>query len=60
VAIPPRPEFLGGGVELAKLGGPVSEIEILLTETQVEAWILQHAPRRDRQISGDDCHESFA
>jgi hypothetical protein len=46
VAIPPRPEFLRGGLQLARLGGPLREIEILLNETQIEDWLVRHAPRR--------------
>jgi hypothetical protein len=44
VAIPPRPEMLRGGLQLAKLGGPTRDLEVLITEAQVEAWLIRHAP----------------
>jgi hypothetical protein len=47
VAIPLRPDMLRGGLHLAKLAGPLRNIEILLSETQVEAWLTRHAPRRE-------------
>ena len=46
VAIPPRPEVLRRGLQLAELAGPRREIEILLNEAQVNAWLTRHAPRR--------------
>jgi hypothetical protein len=46
VAIPPRPEFLRGGLELTRLGGPLRQIEILLNETQIEAWLARHTRGR--------------
>jgi hypothetical protein len=46
VAIPRRPEMLRGGLQLAKLSGPLRDLEILLTEAQVDAWLARHAPRR--------------
>jgi hypothetical protein len=47
VAIPPRPEMLRWGLQLAKLSGPLRDIEILLNDAQVEAWLTRHAPRRE-------------
>jgi hypothetical protein len=46
VAIPPRPEILRGGLQLAELSGPRRDVEILLNEEQLEAWLARHAPRR--------------
>jgi hypothetical protein len=46
VVIPLRPELLRGGLPLAQLGGPRRDIEILLTEAQVEDWLTRNAPRR--------------
>jgi hypothetical protein len=46
VAIPPRPDSLRGGLELADRSGPQRDIEILLNVAQVDAWIARHAPRR--------------
>jgi hypothetical protein len=46
VAIPPRPEMFRSGLQLAKLSGPRRDLEILLNDAQVEAWIARHAARR--------------
>jgi hypothetical protein len=46
VAIARRPEIFRGGQELAARAGPLRDIEILLNETQVHAWLARHAPRR--------------
>jgi hypothetical protein len=46
VVIPLRAELLRGGLRLAQLGGPRRDIEILLTDAQLEAWLTRHAPRR--------------
>jgi hypothetical protein len=46
VAIPPRPDLLRQGLELADRGGPMRDIEILLNETQVNSWLVRHAVRR--------------
>jgi hypothetical protein len=46
VAIPRRGEMLRGGMQLAKLSGPLRDLEILLTDEQLEAWLTRHAPRR--------------
>jgi hypothetical protein len=50
VAVPPRPEAVRGGLQLAKLSGR-RDVEILLSEEQVEAWLVRHAPAVDRQTS---------
>ena len=47
VAIPPRPELLRRGLELADRSRPRRDIEILLSETQVTSWLLRHAARRE-------------
>jgi hypothetical protein len=44
VAVPPRPEAVRGGLHLAKVSGPLRDIEILLNDAQVEAWLVRHAP----------------
>jgi hypothetical protein len=44
VAIPARPEMFRSGLALAKLSGPLRDIEILLNDAQVEAWLVRHAP----------------
>jgi hypothetical protein len=49
VAIPPRPEAVRGGLELAKVSGPLRDIEILLNEAQVENWLTRHARRRESE-----------
>jgi hypothetical protein len=46
VAIPPRPDLLRQGLELADRAGPVRDIEILLNETQISSWLVRHAARR--------------
>jgi len=46
VAVPPRPEAVRGGQLLADVSGPLRDIEILLNEAQIEAWLARHAPRR--------------
>ena len=46
VAILPRPEILRHGLQLARLAGPLRDIEILLNDAQIEAWLARHAPRR--------------
>jgi hypothetical protein len=46
VAIPRRPEMLRGGMQLAKLSGPLRDLELLLTDAQLDAWLIRHAPRR--------------
>jgi hypothetical protein len=48
VAILPRPELLRGGLQLVQLSGPRrrKDIEILLSDAQIEAWLTRHAPRR--------------
>jgi hypothetical protein len=46
VAIPPRPELLRGGLQLAQVSGPLRDIEILLNEAQLDAWLARHALRR--------------
>src|ERR1700730_1255239 len=46
VAIPRRPEMLRGGLQLAKLAGPLRDLEVLLTEEQVAGWLARHAGRR--------------
>ena len=46
VAIPRRPEMLRGGLQLAKLAGPLRDLEVLLTEEQVAGWLARHARRR--------------
>jgi hypothetical protein len=48
VAIPPKPELLRRGLELADRSGARRDIEILLSETQVQSWLLRHAARRGR------------
>jgi hypothetical protein len=47
VAIPPRPELLRRGLELADRAGPRRDIEILLNETQITSWLVRHAVRRE-------------
>ena len=47
VAILPRPEMVRSGLQLAKLTGPLRSLEMLLNQTQVEAWLMRHAPRRE-------------
>jgi hypothetical protein len=47
VAISPSPEMFRGGLQLAKLSGPLRDLEILLNDAQVDAWLTRHAPRRD-------------
>jgi len=46
VAVPPRPDAVRGGLELAKMSGPLRDVEILLSEAQVEAWLKRNARRR--------------
>ena len=46
VAILPRPEILRHGLQLAQLAGPLRDIEILLSDAQIEAWLFRAAPRR--------------
>jgi hypothetical protein len=46
VAIPPRAEMFKSGLQLAKQGGPLRDIEILMNVEQIGAWIARHAPRR--------------
>ena len=46
VAIPPRPEILRRGLQLTAAGGPRRDIEILLSEEQLEDWLARHARRR--------------
>jgi hypothetical protein len=46
VAIRPRPEVLRRGMQLTAAAGPSRDIEILLSEEQVEAWLSRHARRR--------------
>jgi len=46
VAIPRRPDTLKSGLQLVKVSGPLRDIEILLTEAQIEAWLARHAHRR--------------
>ena len=45
VAVPPRPEAVRGGLHLTRLSGR-RDVEILLNEEQVEAWLARHALRR--------------
>jgi hypothetical protein len=47
VAIPPRPDILRRGLDLADKTGPLRDIEILLSETQIHSWLVRHAVRRD-------------
>jgi hypothetical protein len=46
VAIPPRAEMFNSGQQLATLGGPGRDIEILMNVEQISAWIGRQAPRR--------------
>jgi hypothetical protein len=46
VAIPPRPAMLQGGLQVAAQSGRPGDIEVLLNEVQLEAWIARFAPRR--------------
>jgi hypothetical protein len=46
IAIPQRPGLLREGLRVAALSGPLRNLEILLTEAQVEAWLVRYAPRR--------------
>jgi hypothetical protein len=46
VAIPPRAEMFSSGLQLATLGGPARNIEILMSVEQIAAWIARHAPQR--------------
>jgi len=45
IAVPPRPEAVRGGLEMTKAAGPLREIEFLLNQAQVDAWLTRHAPR---------------
>jgi hypothetical protein len=45
VAIPPRPDMFRSLLQFAKLSGP-RDLEVLLTDGQLEAWLTRHAPRR--------------
>jgi hypothetical protein len=47
VAIPPRPDILRRGLDLADKTGPLRDIEILLSEKQIHSWLVRHAARRD-------------
>jgi hypothetical protein len=47
VAIPPTPELLRRSLELADRFGPQRDIEILLSETQIQSWLVRQAVRRD-------------
>ena len=46
VAIPPRPEMLRSSLEFTKVSGPSRDIEILLNDAQLEAWLVRHASGR--------------
>jgi hypothetical protein len=46
VAIPARPDMFRFGLHLAKLSGPLRDIEILLSDAQLESWLSRHARRR--------------
>jgi hypothetical protein len=46
VAILAQPEVFRHGLQLAQLPGPLRDIEILLNDAQIEAWLTRHAPRR--------------
>jgi len=46
VAIPPRPEILRDGLQLVKASGPLRDIEVLLNQAQIDAWLARHALRR--------------
>jgi hypothetical protein len=49
VAIPTRAETVRSGLDLAARAGPLRDIEILLNETQVKAWLVRNtAVRRAR------------
>jgi hypothetical protein len=45
VAIPARADVFAKGLHLAQVSGPRRDIEILLTATQIDAWIARSAPR---------------
>ena len=46
VAVPRRPEAVRGSLEMARVSGPLREIEFLLNQAQVDAWLTRFAPRR--------------
>jgi hypothetical protein len=43
VMIPPR--RLRGGLALAKLSGPLRDLEVLMNDAQVEAWVTRNVRR---------------
>lgn len=51
VVVPLRPEAVRGGLEMVRVSGPLREIEFLLNQAQVEAWLTRYAPRRGSQSS---------
>jgi hypothetical protein len=46
VVIPPRADMLHRGIQFSSASAPFKDIEILLSDAQVEAWIARHAFRR--------------
>jgi hypothetical protein len=46
VAIRPRPELVRRGLQLTQLAGPLRDIEVLLSDAQLEAWLTRHTGRR--------------
>jgi hypothetical protein len=46
VAISPRPDILKRGMQLTQAAGPRRDVEILLNDAQIEAWVTRNAPRR--------------
>jgi hypothetical protein len=51
VAVPLRPEAVRGGLEMLRVSEPGREIEFLLNQAQVGAWLTRYAPRRGSQHS---------
>jgi len=45
IAVPPRPDAVRGGMQMTKAAGPLRDIEFLLSQAQVDAWLTRHAPR---------------
>ena len=52
VAIAPRLEMFASGLHYTKAAGPSRDIEVLLTATQIEAWLARSAPTRHRSSDG--------
>ena len=48
VAIRPRSEIFASGLHYAKAVGARREVEILLTATQIDAWIARSAPTHSK------------